>query len=213
MHGALSFNAVSRGADLRVDLTTDASVVALTGPSGSGKSTLLRAIATASAHFSGNVRAFGETWFSDDGRPAVPPWQRRIGWVPQDSLLFPHLTVAENLRFARAPGAPEVDEAAVIAWLEIAALRPRSPRHLSGGETQRIALGRALLAAPRLLLLDEPLTALPRGTRDTLVQRLRAHIDAHPIRAIVVSHDDHSVRSLADAVFTIADGAIQATAP
>jgi ABC-type molybdate transport system ATPase subunit len=134
MHGELLFDSAAPTPSVRVDLEARSPAIALTGPSGSGKSTLLRALATTSHHFTGTVRALGESWAGEDGRSKVSPWRRGIGWVPQDSLLFPHLTVAENLRFGRTQRPGPVDESALLTWLAIAHLLPRQPRHLSGAK-------------------------------------------------------------------------------
>jgi ABC-type molybdate transport system ATPase subunit len=173
---------VAASRTLRVSVASDAARVTLTGPSGSGKSTFLRVLAGV-APAVGTIRFAGETWL--DGRVAVPPEARQIGWVPQDGALFPHLDVAGNLAFAGATAAA-VGE--IAARLEILPLLARSVRTLSGGERQRVALGRALLARPRLLLLDEPFAALDDARRDAAAALVAELCLEQAITCVVVSH-------------------------
>jgi molybdate transport system ATP-binding protein len=182
---------------------TTARTVALVGPSGSGKSTTLRLLAGLERRAVGHVRFDGTTW--QDRSVFVPPHARRVGWVPQDGWLFPHLSVRENLAYTRAPDA---DVRTMADRLGVGALLDRRPRHLSGGERQRVALGRALLARPRLLLLDEPFAALD----DTLRTRLAADVAEltrdRSLPVVVVSHHAADVAALADERWTIDRGAI-----
>lgn len=139
-------------------MASSAPILVISGPSGSGKTTLLRALAGVETRAAGRIAFGGEVW--QDVGVFLPPWKRRVGWVPQDGLLFPHLSVRENLGYTASSGIGGVAEA-----LGIAGLLDRYPRNLSGGERQRVAIGRAILANPRLLLLDEPFAALDRATR------------------------------------------------
>ena len=137
-------------------------VIALFGRSGSGKTTLVNIISGLAAPDAGDIRLGDDVLIDTHAAIAVPVEHRRIGYVFQDSRLFPHLTVTGNLRYGekRARAAPRVigfDE--VVTLLGLAQLLQRRPRELSGGERQRVALGRALLSQPRLLLLDEPLAS------------------------------------------------------
>lgn len=145
---------------LSVHERVDARVLAVLGPSGAGKSTLLEAMAGL--------------------RGGAPPERRRVGWVPQDVLLFPHLDVEHNIRFgARA----SIDEA--IDVLELRPLLKRSPLTLSGGERQRVALARALATDPKILLLDEPLSAVDVAHRARIIPYLRAR----DVPIVLVTHD------------------------
>src|SRR5688572_14250231 len=135
---------------LRAELATDRRAVAIVGPSGAGKSTLLRVLAGVERRATGRITVGGRAWLDGASGTFVEPWDRRVGWVPQNDLLFPHLTVAQNLGFAGAARG-QVEETAEL--LSVAPLLHRRPRNLSGGERQRVALGRALLAKPDLLLL------------------------------------------------------------
>ncbi len=179
---------------LRLDLGTDAAAVAVFGPSGSGKSTLVRVLAGVERRAEGVVRVHGETWLDTARGWFLPAWHRRVGWVPQEVLLFPHLNVRANLAYGGADG-EAVEEIAGLLRLE--ALLERRPRRLSGGEAQRVALGRALLARPRILLLDEPFSALDRALREEVAHTVRAWCRERDVPLVLVSHDEADARILA----------------
>jgi molybdate transport system ATP-binding protein len=181
-------------------LATDARAVAIVGPSGAGKSTLLRVIAGLETRAAGTVRFAGAPWQAPG--VFVPAWERGTGWVPQDALLFPHLSVRENLGYA---GRRDVAELA--DWLGVGALLDRMPRHLSGGERQRVALGRALAASPRLLLLDEPFSALDRPLRARLGAELRGRAGETPM--VTVTHDEADVAALAEEVWEVGEAGLR----
>src|SRR5206468_3923876 len=127
-----------------------------------------------------------------------PPERRRIGVVFQDHLLFPHMTVEENLRFGLGrPSSRAIDMKRVVEILEIGELLPRQPHTLSGGQQQRVALGRAILRGPELLLMDEPLTALDEGLKDRVLGYLERAVAEWRIPTLFVSHDQADVRRLA----------------
>jgi molybdate transport system ATP-binding protein len=191
---------------------SDSGALALFGRSGSGKSTLLELIAGRLRPDSGVVRVDGETLVDVERGIFVPPHRRRIGLVFQESLLFPHLSVRANLLYGRsyARGGRPVDPDGVIAMLGIGHLLQRRPAGLSGGERQRVAIGRALLAAPRLLLLDEPLAALDFERRQEImpyVERLRDEL-AWPL--VYVSHAIDEVARIAREVVVLEDGRVGA---
>lgn len=193
---------------LSVSLHTKSETVAIVGPSGAGKSTLLRVLAGVERRAIGSLAVDGETWLDSRSGAYVPPWDRAVGWVPQDASLFPHLTVRENLAYAGA--APErVREAGAL--LEVTDLLDRRPRRLSGGERQRVALGRALLASPRLLLLDEPFSALDRPLRAKLSRTVRDWADEHRVPLVLVSHDEEDTRVLAEERWHLAGGELRLT--
>lgn len=186
-------------------------VTAITGRSGSGKTTLLRCIAGLE-RASGVVRFDGETW--QDERTFTAPHRRRVGYVFQNATLFPHLSLHANLRYgmdrAGARSGLAFDE--VVNLLKLGDLLQRSPARLSGGERQRGAIARALLARPRLLLMDEPTASLDREARDELVTYLeRLHRDLK-LPILYVSHDAFEVERLADRVLTMDAGRIAPTA-
>lgn len=180
-----------------------AGITALVGPSGAGKTSVLEAVAGLLRPASGRIVVGGTVLFDSAAGINLLPEARACGMVFQDLRLFPHRRVRENLLYGERFAPPErrfltLDEAA--AFLDIAPLLGRRPRTLSGGEAQRVAIGRALLAGPHFLLMDEPLTALDdvrRGAVLTVIERIRDEL-ALPI--LLVSHDRADVARLADQV-------------
>jgi molybdate transport system ATP-binding protein len=191
---------------LAFTLRSEARRLAVIGASGAGKSTLLRVVAGLERGARGRVVVDGTAWQDDDRGIRVPPWRRRVGWVPQDSILFPHVDVRANLGWT-APDPAALDHVARV--LEIDGLLGRRPRNLSGGERQRVALGRAILARPKLLLLDEPFAAVDKRLRGRLVDELGQLSREADLPFILVSHDDTDVAALADAVWRVADGRLE----
>jgi molybdate transport system ATP-binding protein len=195
---------------LRVQDRASVQVLGLWGVSGAGKTTLLEALAGLRSA-TGRLRVGERTLLDTDAGLDVPPRERRVGYVPQDALLFPHLDVRRNLTYGARPGA---DLAHIVEMLEIGPLAARRVAALSGGERQRVALGRALMARPALLLLDEPLAAVDRARRDRIVpylQRIRADLG---VPMVYVTHDADELRQLADRVLAIDDGrVVRAGAP
>lgn len=184
-------------------------IVALLGPSGCGKSTLLRAIAGLEPLQSGTV-----SWGGSD-LARVPPHKRGFGLVFQDGQLFVHRTVAENIAYGlRVQKRPRADrEARVTELLELVGIPDfgaRTVTELSGGERQRVALARSLAPAPRLLLLDEPLSALDRELRDRLADDLAVLLRQTHTTAILVTHDEEEAQTIADRVLRMRDGQITA---
>jgi molybdate transport system ATP-binding protein len=180
------------------------SVTALVGASGSGKTTLLRALAGLE-RLEGEVR-IGEAVWQDRAR-FVPPHRRGVGFVFQQSPLFPHLTVRGNLDYAaKRARVGRGGFEAVVAVLRLGPLLARAPARLSGGERQRAALGRALLTAPKLLLLDEPLTGLDADIKAALLPELKAVFAALAVPILYVSHDGAEVAVLADRRLGLRDG-------
>lgn len=190
---------------LKAQLYSEASAIAIVGPSGSGKSTFLRVLAGLEKKAVGRVRIKESFWQDSSQGLFVPPWQRQLGYVPQESLLIPTLNVFENLSFS---GASSDEVKRVAEQLEIASLLYRRPRMLSGGEKQRVALGRALLANPQLLLLDEPFSALDRGLRKRISDILMTFCRERGLPLFLVSHDDSDVLALAQETWSFLDGAL-----
>ncbi len=193
-----------------------AGVTAVFGPSGSGKTTLLRAVLGFEAGARGRIALGGETWLDSERSVRVPPHRRPVGCTFQDGRLFGHLDVGGNLgyadrRSAREPGAAaSITRDDVVDALDLGPLLDRRPDTLSGGERQRAALGRALLSRPRLLLLDEPLSALDRRRKAEIMPYLLALHPRFGIPTLYVSHAVDEVALLADYVLVLADGQVQA---
>lgn len=199
-------------------------VSALFGPSGSGKTTLLRSLAGLERGASGRVCVNGEVW-QEDGKDAgagarfVPTHRRALGYVFQEAALLPHLSVRANLEFGqkRIPPAErrvdsKLDLDTVIGWLGLEALlERRDVNALSGGERQRVAIGRALLASPRLLLMDEPLSALDADSRQEILPYLEGLHDVLDVPLIYVSHAYDEVARLADHVVLLDRGRVLAS--
>jgi molybdate transport system ATP-binding protein len=190
-------------------------ITVLFGPSGSGKTTVLRCIAGLDRTEGGHVVVDGATW--DDGRRKfLPARERRVGYLFQDHALFPHLDVEANVAYGlpRLPAAERhrrVREALEAA--DALTCSGRSVQQLSGGEAQRVALARALASEPRLLLLDEPLSALDTPTRLKLRTELRRLLERSRIPAIIVTHDRDEALALADQVVVLVDGTVRQVGP
>ena len=206
----LAFDLAVRRGDFVLDLALEVppGVTVLYGPSGAGKSLTLSALAGL-VPASGRIVLDGRTLL--DGTRALPPHARRIGLVPQEGLLFPHMNVRANLRYGETRGggepgggAPELEN--ISSVLELGALLDRWPRDLSGGERQRVALGRALLAGPGALLLDEPLAALDRERRARIVPYLRRVKERFAIPVLYVTHALDEALALGDRACVLAQG-------
>ena len=195
-----------RGAfERRVRIEDLARVIALSGHSGAGKTSVLHAIAGLVEPLSGHIEIDGRRLYDSARGINVAPHRRRVGYVFQDARLFPHLDVRRNLQYGRH--ASDADPAfgfdAVVALLGIGSLLERRIANLSGGETQRIALGRALLSQPALLLLDEPLSMLDQARREELIPYLQRVRDETTLPIVYVSHSTDEVKRLTDAVHVL----------
>ncbi|MGF1456869.1 MAG: molybdenum ABC transporter ATP-binding protein [Alphaproteobacteria bacterium] len=214
----LDFTLERPGFRLSLDEWIDlAGVTALFGPSGSGKTSILRAIAGFERPVRGRIALRGAdgsqtVWFDDRQRAACPPHRRPVGYLFQDGRLFSHRTVRGNLRYAdrrrRAVGSPGPDE--VTAVFDLGPLLDRSVDRLSGGERQRVALARTLLSRPRLLLLDEPLSALDLPRRLAILPYLEALAGRFGVPVLYVSHALDEVARLADHMIVLGQGGVAA---
>lgn len=190
-----------------------AGVTALFGPSGSGKTSLVQMIAGLTKPDDAVIRFGGTTWNDTDKGTFVPPYRRRIGYIFQEGRLFPHLTARQNLLYGRffSPRAErQISEDEVVSLLGIERLLAQRPVTLSGGEKQRVAIGRALLSAPRLILMDEPLSALDRARRQEILPYIERIRDQVKIPVIYVSHALDEVARLANRVVLLEDGKVKA---
>jgi molybdate transport system ATP-binding protein len=191
-----------------LETSGDAAVTVLFGPSGAGKTTVLRCLAGLSLPDEGTIAFGGQTWSDSVRNFSVPSRQRKIGYVPQEYGLFPHLTVERNIAFGLR-GASERKRsrtAEMVAWLDLAGLEKRLPRELSGGQQQRVALGRAVATRPALLLLDEPLGALDSPTRVRLRGELRQLLKQTGTPAVLVTHDRTDALALGDYLLVMSAG-------
>jgi molybdate transport system ATP-binding protein len=191
---------------LEIEIQSSARSIALFGPSGCGKSSVLSVLAGLIQPQDARLVVGGRVLQA--GSEALPPRKRCVGLVVQDAMLFPLLDVRSNLRFgrARATGKTSFDD--VVKLLEIEGLLDRQVRNLSGGESQRIALGRALLSEPDLLLMDEPFAPLDAARRDRLVGMLNEIRQSWNLPMVLVSHNPADIRSLSDEVFRMDHGRI-----
>jgi molybdate transport system ATP-binding protein len=198
-------------------LATDAfSISVLFGPSGSGKTTILRCLAGLERPTRGTIRFGEETWFDAGKKFSLPPQRRDIGFLFQDYALFPHLTVAGNIAYSLgrlSPGRRHRQTEEMTRLLGLAGLEDRYPRELSGGQQQRVALARALVRRPRLLLLDEPLSALDTPTREELRPELRRVLAELRTCALVVTHDATEALALGDSVVVLEGGRVRQSGP
>jgi molybdate transport system ATP-binding protein len=186
------------------------------GPSGSGKTTVLRCLAGLERPQQGSIRIGDQTWFDAHRGVHLRPQQRGVGFLFQDYALFPHLTVEKNIGFGLkrvAPGERRRRVAALMEMLGLSGLHERYPRQLSAGQQQRVALARAVAPRPRLLLLDEPLSALDTPTRQTLRGELRRILVEIDTPAVIVTHDPIEAVSLADQAVVLADGVVRQAGP
>lgn len=202
------------GFTLDADITTGPGVTALFGRSGSGKTTVINAVAGLLHPDEGRITLDGDILLDTARGTALPAHRRRMGYVFQDARLFPHLTVRQNLLYARRfLRGPAPDAARITTLLGIGHLLSRRPGTLSGGERQRVAIGRALLAAPRLLLMDEPLAALDEARKAEILPYLERLRDDLALPILYVSHALPEVARLADHLVLLDAGRVTAQGP
>lgn len=197
--------------NLETDFTVTGDQIGVFGVSGSGKSTLVRLIAGLETPDCGEIVLDGECLYSSSRGINVPPERRRVSIVFQDACLFPHLSVEANLfyGFKRcAAGNRRIDPAMLIRVLQLEGLLGRGVNKLSGGEKQRVALGRAILANPRLLLMDEPLSALDDSLRLQIIHYLKRASEKFGIPYLFISHSLLEIRLMTDQVLAVAGGRV-----
>jgi molybdate transport system ATP-binding protein len=200
-----------QGPRLHAAFETEAAITAIMGPSGAGKTTLLQCIAGLVRPSAGRIVIDGEPVFDSQQRLFVPPHRRRVALVFQSLALFPHLSVWENVAYGLRPGARRARRDAAVAWLERAragSLANRAPSTLSGGEAQRVALARALASEPRLLLLDEPFSALNQELRVELGEVLRDLLATTRVPVLLVTHDTADAKRLASRILSVDTGRV-----
>lgn len=196
------------GFHLDIDFEISGGLTVLFGPSGSGKSLTLQSLAGLFPLDGARIMLGDTVWQDTRSSIFVPPQQRRVGYVPQNYALFPHLTVAQNIAFGlkgeKKQATQRVDE--LVNLMQLDGLEHRRPSQLSGGQQQRVALARAMAVNPCLLLLDEPFSALDAAVREALREELRAFYERVKIPTILVTHDMQEVQQLADTVVVIQQG-------
>ena len=200
---------------LHIQLESQGRRIALFGPSGAGKTLTVQAIAGLMRPDGGHIRVGGITLYDDQQGICLPPQQRRLGYLQQDYGLFPHLTVGQNISFGLKrgwlnPGRNSLP-ASARRWVQAFELEPvlqSYPSEISGGQKQRTALARALSVDPRLLLLDEPLSALDTGLRRRMREELAGLQARLQIPTVLITHDPEDAMALADEVHLIEDGRI-----
>ena len=197
---------------LNVAIAAHTGVTALFGPSGSGKTSLVQMVAGLSKPDRGRIQVGGQVLFDSDAGINLPPEQRGLGYVFQDARLFPHLTVRKNLEFGRKPDQPfPFDD--IVGLLGIEQVLDRYPRTLSGGEKQRVAIGRALLASPRLMIMDEPLAALDEARKAEVLPYLVKLVRQNRLPILYVSHSMDEVIALADTLVLLDQGQLVTSGP
>lgn len=197
-----------------VSLQIDKRVTAIFGPSGSGKSTLLSLIAGITQPNSGSIFIDGECVFDSKSGINKPVHQRRVGLVFQDGRLFPHMSVEQNLNYAFKLNAHQkqlIQPAEIMQLLALETLKKQQPHQLSGGEKQRVALGRALLSSPKLLMLDEPLASLDEKLKQQILPYLKLVAENINIPMLYVSHSMDEILQLTSDIIYIENGAIVST--
>ena len=194
---------------LSVDFSVGPGPLLVTGPNGAGKTTLLLAVLGAVRPASGRLVLAGEVFFDGAEHINLPVEERQVAYVPQDSGLFPHLSVRDNVGFGLSRLAPSERSArveAALCQLGATAVAERMPLSLSGGERQRVALARALAMQPRALLLDEPLAALDAPTRVRFRDFLAEHLRRLDVPALVVTHEAEDARVLGGEMLVLEGG-------
>ena len=209
----LDLNVGTRLGDFSVDanIQANAGVTALFGPSGAGKTTLVNMLAGLLRPEWGHIIVQEEILFDREQGIDIPPEARGIGYVFQESRLFPHMSVASNLNYGRRQDAVNFD--AVVDLLSLGPLLKRRPNSLSGGECQRVAIGRALLAAPRLLLMDEPLVNLDAPRRSEILPFIEDLRREFSLSIVYVSHNMDEIIRLADQLVVMTEGTVVANGP
>ena len=193
---------------LKVNCTLETKVSAFLGVSGSGKSTLLNCVSGTLTPDEGEIAFGDEIFYASAAKINLPPEKRRFGYIFQEGYLFPHLTVAQNIRYGQ-PNPRKSSDA--IDVLEISELLQRYPKELSGGQRQRVAIARALAMEPRMLLMDEPLAALDSALKGRIIPYLHHIKEAFETPILYVTHAFSEAMALADEAFLIADGEIIAS--
>ncbi|MCC6758148.1 MAG: molybdenum ABC transporter ATP-binding protein [Candidatus Omnitrophica bacterium] len=202
------FNIISKVGEFELNIAGEFKdgITGIFGPSGSGKTTLLKCLSGVITPDNGKIMVNEQVCYSSDKEQSLPLEERRIGMVWQDTLLFPHMTVEENILYGRREDNRQSFIASVIDIFEIRRLLNRMPANLSGGEKQRVAIVRALLPEPQLLLFDEPVASLDMRSRQKIISYLKSVNEQHKIPICYVSHSVSELMFLCQEVMVIEDG-------
>jgi molybdate transport system ATP-binding protein len=194
---------------LDVEFSVPSGVTVIFGPSGSGKTTLLQCLAGLLEPEAGSIKVDGETLFNSERGVHLPPQQRRVGYVFQELALFPHMTAAENIAFGIRGNAQKqrlVQE--MLDLFHIGHVASNRPDEISGGERQRVALARALVTRPRLLLLDEPFSALDDELKLAIIGDLKRWLAENEIPVLLVTHDRGEAQMLGERMLLLKEGTV-----
>ena len=201
-----SFTVARPSVTVKAEGTLTSGITVLTGQSGSGKSTFIKCIAGLVKPTTGSIQCDETTWVDRDKKLWVPAQERQVGYMPQGNIVFPHMTVEENIRYSKQ-GSPELFDH-IVERLRLTPHLKKKAKGLSGGEQQRVALGRALYSKPVLLILDEPLTALDVNLRAQLQQDLVAIISEWAIPCLWVTHSEEEAAAVGNHRLLCRDGMI-----
>ena len=196
---------------LDVDLNLQRQITAICGASGAGKTSLLECVAGLITPQTGYIALDGQVFLDTTKRINLPPHQRHFGYVFQDSRLFPHMDVRRNLVYGARRAGKGIGFDDIVALLGLENLLTRSPAKLSGGENQRVAIGRALLSQPRLLLLDEPFASVDEARRAEIMPYIEKLREFANLPILYVSHTKAEIERLADEIVTMAHGRVRDT--
>ena len=193
---------------IEIEFAAPPGVTVIFGPSGSGKTTILQCVAGLTRPDEGLISIAGENIFDSRSRLDLPPQQRRIGYVFQDLALFPHMTAAENVGFGIRVNGSRREEMVrdVLERFSIVHVAAHRPGEISGGERQRVALARALVTQPRLLLLDEPFSALDDALKLEIIADLKQWLEQHRIPVLFVTHDRSEAGALGERMLVLQEG-------
>jgi molybdate transport system ATP-binding protein len=202
--------------ELRASFQAPPGLTAICGPSGAGKTTLINSLAGTIVPSQGYIEINHRVLFDSNQHLSLPPQKRRAGYIFQDARLFPHMTVGQNLKigrwFRKLPAAPEKAER-IIEMLGLGELTKRRPSTLSGGEKQRVAIGRALLSEPEFILADEPLSSLDLARKHEIIPYFERLRDDMQIPIVYVSHQLEEIERLATTVLTLSGGQMNGPVP
>ena len=209
----LNFDMTLNGGRQKFELSLNTNIpkgsfTTIYGPSGSGKTTLLRSLAGLETPHNGSIQVADKNWFDSEKKTNYTPQKRGVGYVFQDYALFPNMSVLQNLKFALKPNQEAEIIHELIEIMELKALVDSQPHELSGGQKQRVALARALVQKPKILLLDEPLSALDAEIKFKLQDYLLKLHEKYELTTLLVTHDISEILRMSDYIIELKDGKV-----